>query len=115
MAPVVSPSPFFRGTILATTVIREPSGRSMMTSTSRAEDILPHRTAAIGHLECFIRFPSAERILIDPQNLSPWSPVFGVRPHNAAAQRLNSTILPDVSQEYTPTGPRSKRARNLWS
>ena len=49
IAPVSSPRWFLSGLIFTSTVIREPSGRSICTSASRNSDILPLKTSAIGH------------------------------------------------------------------
>ena len=90
MAPVTSPREFFSGRIFTMTVIREPSGRSMTTSPSRASDSVPATTSAMGHCSCGMYVPSGRNNLNEPQKRLSVSPTTGSQPHNSTARRLNS-------------------------
>jgi hypothetical protein len=86
-APTSFPSLQKRGAILTRTVTREVSGRSMITSMSRA-GFPVRRTHSMGVSLCGKKVPSGRNSLCAPQYFSSVSPAEGARPHSSAARRL---------------------------
>ena len=91
---MTSPRSFVSGRIFTTTVIREPSGRSMSTSASDASESVPATTSAIGHCSCGMNVPSGRNNLNEPQNrlsVSPSERLAAPQLHRATIEFLNDS------------------------